>query len=417
MSEPEPPVEQGRLSAAPTNKGHWAGTHRLVSPEATLDAILPQMRGMGITRVANVTGLDVIGVPVVAVTRPNSRSVAVAQGKGLDLVSAKVSGLMEAIENFHAERIRSPLVLESALELQARAPILDVQRLARVGGGAFDPAARILWIEGHDALKRRSTWVPFEVVHTSYTVPLPTGSGAFLMSDSGVASGNHPLEATSHAICELVERDAITLWRFASESERHACRIALDSVHDARCRWVLERFAAARVNAAVWDVTSDIGVPTFYCTIVDDSGSPWRPLAPAFGSGCHPCREIALARALTEAAQTRLTMIAGARDDIGIAAYRRGVDRDEVTEAHALFRIPAERAFSDGPSHLSTNFEDDVAWELDCLAHAGIEEVAIVDLTLPEYGISVVRVVIPGLEAAYGAVGFVAGTRLRARLA
>lgn len=417
MSATEPSLEQNRPISARTNKVHWAGTHRLVSPEITLSAILPHVRGMGITRVANVTGLDVIGIPVVAVMRPNSRSVAVAQGKGLDLVSAKVSGLMEAIENFHAERIRAPLVLASALELQARAAILDVQRLPRIGGGAFDTDARILWIEGHDALKRRATWLPFEVVHTSYTVPLPTGSGAFLMSDSGVASGNHPLEATSHAICELVERDAITLWRFASEAERHARRIALDSVHDGRCRWVLERFAAARVNAAVWDVTSDIGVPTYYCTIVDDSGSPWRPLAPAFGSGCHPCREVALARALTEAAQTRLTMIAGARDDIGIAAYRRGVDRDEVKEAQALFSVPAERAFSDGPTHLSEDFEDDVAWELGCLARAGIEEVAIVDLTLPEYGIPVVRVVIPGLEAAYGAAGFVAGRRLRARLA
>jgi ribosomal protein S12 methylthiotransferase accessory factor len=37
---------------------------------------------MGVTRIANVTGLDRIGIPVAIAVRPNSRSVSVAQGKG-----------------------------------------------------------------------------------------------------------------------------------------------------------------------------------------------------------------------------------------------------------------------------------------------------------------------------------------------
>ena len=61
------------------------GTHRLVAPNATLERVRPFMAVMGITRVANVTGLDTIGIPVVMVVRPNSRSLAVSQGKGLNL--------------------------------------------------------------------------------------------------------------------------------------------------------------------------------------------------------------------------------------------------------------------------------------------------------------------------------------------
>src|SRR6516164_6998373 len=79
------------------------GTHRSQSLDHTLKRVLRLAPVMGITRVANVTGLDAVGVPVVMVCRPNSRSVAVSQGKGIDLASARASGLMEAAELYHAE--------------------------------------------------------------------------------------------------------------------------------------------------------------------------------------------------------------------------------------------------------------------------------------------------------------------------
>ena len=126
-----------------------------------------------------------------------------------------------------------------------------------------------------------------------------------------MASGNDPLEATSHAICELVERDAMTLFQFESPEAKRARRVALDSVDDAACRAVLERDSRADVQVAVWNVTSDVGIPAFVCTILDRESGQWRALGPASGSGAHPCREIALSRALTEAAQVRLTVIAG----------------------------------------------------------------------------------------------------------
>ena len=66
-------------------KRYSAGTHRVVDPAATLARVLPLAPRMGITRVAVLTGLDVLGIPVVAATRPNSRSIAVHQGKGVTL--------------------------------------------------------------------------------------------------------------------------------------------------------------------------------------------------------------------------------------------------------------------------------------------------------------------------------------------
>lgn len=40
---------------------------------------------MGLTRSASVTGLDVIGIPICMALLPNSRSLPVFQGKGLNL--------------------------------------------------------------------------------------------------------------------------------------------------------------------------------------------------------------------------------------------------------------------------------------------------------------------------------------------
>ena len=76
-------------------KGYFSGTHRCVEPARTIERLRPMLKAMGITRIANITGLDRIGIPVVMVCRPNSRSVSVSQGKGLTLDAAKASGLMD----------------------------------------------------------------------------------------------------------------------------------------------------------------------------------------------------------------------------------------------------------------------------------------------------------------------------------
>ena len=388
-----------QVIAVQAPKGYTSGTHRLVSPRDTLARIRPFFAQMGITRLANVTGLDTIGIPVVMACRPNSRSLAVTQGKGLDLDAAKVSAAMESVESYHAERILLPLKFASYRELSVDHPVVDVELLSRQAPGRFHPDFPILWIEGEDWSRRDKVWLPYQLAHTAFCSSHAFDLTSFGASSTGLASGNHLLEAASHGICEVVERDAYYHWSHLAEPEQKARRINLNTVHDPDCLELLRRYDRAGVAAAVWDVTNEVGLAAFYCIISERNEDPLRRLYAAAGSGCHPVRHIALLRALTEAAQSRLTMISGARDDMPRHDYVRFREPENLLRHRTLTSVPGSRCFSDVPSFEADSFEEDLAWELHCIQKAGFHQVIVLDLTRPEFQLPVVRVVIPGMRA------------------
>src|SRR5688572_11404431 len=202
-------------STAP--KVYCDGMMRTRAPADTLAMLAPVVARFGITRLANVTGLDRIGIPVYQAVRPNSRSLSVSQGKGLDATAAKVSALMESLESYHAEHARCPVRLETYRELSRQASVADPTRLPLSRTSKFHPDATMPWVEGRDIVRGEPMFVPFELVHANYTVPRVPGSGAFAPSTSGLGSGNHTAEAALQGICELIERDAETLWRLGGE--------------------------------------------------------------------------------------------------------------------------------------------------------------------------------------------------------
>ena len=391
-------------------KRYRRGTDRIVPPAATLARVRPLLPVMGITRIANVTGLDRIGIPVVMVSRPNSRSVSVSQGKGLDLDSAKASGVMEAIETYHAETITLPVKFASFGELCYSHPMIDIAGLPFCVGSRWHDDLAMLWIEGRDLLSREPAWLPYELVSANYTLPLPPGSGCFAANTNGLASGNSLAEAVCHGICELIERDATTLWRLHGEAARAARAIDPETIDDADCRALLERFAQAGIVVRIWDVSSDIEVACFQCLII---GQHERDADPEFGAGCHPRREVALCRALTEAAQARATYIVGARDDLAAALYEDEVRAARAREARALLAgPPPARNFRAAPGWDAPTVEDDVDELLRRLQRVGIRQPAFVELTKSAFRLPVVRVAIPGLEGAYHDGGnHVAGPR------
>lgn len=400
----------------PGHKAFQAETHRVVSPAATLERVRPFLRTMGITRIANVTGLDTVGIPTVVCCRPNSRSLAVSQGKGLTLAAAKTSAVMESIEAYHAEQITLPMKVGSAKELGRQHLVADIMALPRVAGAPLDENVSFLWMEGYDVISQQSVWVPHELVHINSTPHGRINAGFFCCTTNGLSAGNHLLESMSYGICEVVERDSMTLWGVRSSEAREETRLDLSTVDDARCREVLDKLQKADVAIAAWETTSDVGIPTFTCLIAERNGDALRSLHSAAGQGCHPTRAIALLRALTEAVQTRLTIIAGSRDDILRFEYDRHRNPDQLRQTRSLLsgENQGRRSFLDAPNFSGATFEDDIRWEIERLASVGIERVIVVDLSKDEFMIPITRVVIPGLEGLSSFPSYRMGARANA---
>ena len=382
----------------PGEKFFTASTHRSRPPEETLAAYAPLMPRLGITRLANITGLDCIGIPVVIAVRPGSRGLATSQGKGVDLVSAKVSALMESIETWHAERVVTVTRVDTLDELRREGRVIEVAELPLHSGKRVQPGTPISWVLGYELMTDEPRWVPRDSVICDFST-VEVRRSTFLRTTNGLASGNQILEATAHGLCELIERDAVTLHNYSGRVRKAERLLDLGTVEDACCRSVLQRLEAAGVDVAVWDCTSDVGVPVLSALIVDSPAAQrWPARGPFRGYGCHPSRNIALLRALTEAVQSRLTYVSGSRDDLFRERFRalQRIGENAVVAGHV--RTAGTRKFQVVPDIQHSTFNRDLDDMLARLRTVGIREVAIFDLTRQDIGVPVVKVLAPGLE-------------------
>lgn len=393
----------------------WGGTAGHVVPsQDLLDRILPHLEKVGVTRLADLTGLDAVGIPVCAAHRPNARSLAVTHGKGATIEDARVSAVMEAVELSCAETPALPLRLATASELLSAGEIVELDRLPKVEGRPVPMDRTALWAEGRTIEGDRPVWIPYELIHMDYTLPLPPRLGCFVMSSTGLASGSTFNEAVTQAMAEAIERDAITLWKQQSGGPADH-RIDPGSVSDPACADLLARFSNAGVACAIWDVTSDLAIPAFFATIVDRQDGNRRGLHAASGSGSHPDRAIALLRALTEAAQSRLTLISGARDDRSRAYYRMLRDAETLdAQRSEVINVETPRRFDDVTTHPVRSIDDSLCCMLAAFRQAGVGTPVAVDLSPAHLPAAVARVVVPGLEGTSDAPGYTPGARARA---
>jgi YcaO-like protein with predicted kinase domain len=402
-------------------KRYLDGTHRVVEPEATLARVLPLAPRFGITRLANLTGLDTLGIPVAAAYRPNSRSIAVFQGKGTTLEAAKASALMEAAEAWHAEYNAASHIRGRYAELAATGmPVVDPSRLPRSADAAIEPCdAELDWVEGRDLFTGTIRWVPLDLVTADYTVGSPA-NGPLQATTRGLAAGNHVLEALCHALCEVIERDALALWRLLPDFAQDATALDLTTAHPRLRTTLLDRFSAAGVALRAFEATSDVGVPTVLCLAAEEGACD--EIQPELGSGCHPDPMVALARAAAEAAQARMSRIAGTRDDLLPESYETSRRAVRARAAREWLRATppgtSGRQCRGLPACAGKTLRQDMGAILTRLAAAGVDEAVWVDLTHPEVGLPVVRVVVPGLEGLATAEGggYVPGARARRRL-
>jgi ribosomal protein S12 methylthiotransferase accessory factor len=387
------------------------GTHRARDPDETFEIVRPYLRIAGVTRIADVTGLDRIGVPVTLALRPNAQTIACSSGKGLTLVQAKVSGAMEAIELYAAETVRVPVVRASTREMCARYSVADVADLARRRHGLFGMDWPLHWTLGWDLLAQAECAVPVATVEMSRSRALMASLGAFAVSSNGLGAGNSFLEALASALYEVVERDAIACLRaslFAGQLPHTFREQTLADVYPL-VAGLIDKCRLAGVQIRVWDSTVDTNIPTYMAYVYSRSD---ESVGVMVGYGTHLEPEVAIVRAITEALQGRLNYIAGSRDDIFRSAFSRTVSSLAHT-SESLDRVQRESLeASIRPSRARGSFEHDINDVLDSLRVCDIQRVIVIDITPKGFPIHVVRVVVPGLEG-YMHHGYVPGKRAR----
>ncbi len=380
-----------------TAKVFLKGGRRSLMPEQTLARLMPLLEAVGITRIANVTGLDRIGIPVINVCRPNSRSLAVYQGKGATLASAKASGLMESFERYHAEFCRPPELTETYSTLQAAAPTIDAASLPLRKDAHFNAEQSRDWLQGVNLLSRQPVWVPYEIVHFD-TAQQSSADYCFASASTGLAAGNSLSEAILHGMCEVIERDCSTLWRLRMPVLQNLSRVDPATIDDPLANELVDAIRAADLNLAVWDTTSEIGIASFICRIAEPEGADPMPYELLDAAGCHPVREVALARAILEAVQGRATMISGARDDLFYNYYEANDAQTAANLREGVISGPCHKAFQKVKTFDGSTIEADIRHVLDRLSSTGFSQVIAVNLTREDIGLPVVRIVIPELE-------------------
>jgi ribosomal protein S12 methylthiotransferase accessory factor len=372
-------------------------SHRSV---ACLD-VLARVRNLAarvpITRVSDLTPLDRLRLPTYSATTPLARDLTTHMGKGLDADSAQLSAMMEAVERVSAERSEQvPLRLSFRNILDQVPTPIDPRAFDLAAESRFCDDEPISWVEGWDLVKAVPVWIPLDLAIS------PPADGVLCNVDTnGLAAGSNLLEAVVHGICEVIERDALGIALFRAlfagpdETDESGRIVCPDSLREPGAEWI-SRIVDSGLSIRTELLDSDIGVPVVRTVLIDHAFSGSYGLARRFvGLGASPNIETAVLRSITEAVQSRLAIVQGARDSYNSLSppSRPSVSRLQVTEV--THRRPISVA--DVPSFSTDDLFEDFRHLLNRLTEAGFHSVIVVNLTRPDLGLPVVRVRIPGL--------------------
>lgn len=367
-------------------------TDRICSAAETFRRIEPLLPRYGITRLARLTGLDRIGIPVWNAVAPNAKSITISQGKGIRDIDAKVSAAMEALERAVAGAPEVEILADCWKTLSDAGKRAErLPGLIAAGQDDIGDDERIAWVNGIHVVSGGPVFLPYQAAILDSTQV----QCRFWQSSDGLASGNTLEEAILHGLLERVERDAHVLWQVAPDKGMGGCIDPL-AFHEPIISEMMEKIAAAGLILRLFDITTDIGIPCYTALLAPANFGDLkniRFLDVTHGSGAHPDPARAVMRAITEAAQSRLTFISGARDDIHPATFNRPLPEEiRARLMTGTVDIPVRNSvFPSGARALLNH-------TLRRLEEAGIVDVFAVPLTRPETPFSVAKIFVPQLE-------------------
>lgn len=274
-------------------------SYRVRSEIETLTLLNQYRKLAGITRLADITHLDYTKLPVFTAIRPAAKSLSTSQGKGLSINAAKCSALMEAIEVYFAENLSPDLINKSPTDLNADPiPYISPNDLNNQISYTNNKE-KMNWVYTISALTGQSILAPFpEFSLNSYLQEVLI----YAPNTTGLAGGNTYKEALLHSLLEVIEREPSVAKKQVKQIPNKLLN-PINKFFEYQIIYKLNRF----------------DIPSF--EVLLKSKNPFENPIIFKGDGCHLNKKIALNRAISEAIQSRVTLIAGSRDDILNSKY------------------------------------------------------------------------------------------------
>jgi ribosomal protein S12 methylthiotransferase accessory factor len=377
------------------------GTQRVYDEATTLENTKDQIKKIGVTRIADITNLDRLGIPIFSAIRPSAAqgAISIYSGKGSTEQRARISAVMESFERCLAERpginaniaggISAPALVESYAKARENFNVMDPKALLLPQ--PYTPQSLLEWVGAYDLVNREEVFVSANAVYHPYDAPGQCQK-LFLSNTNGLASGNVIEEAILHGLLEVIERDAISTAQFT----RNLGKEIVLTEEDGYIYELSRRFKDAEIELKIWLVPTDTGIPTVIAATDDIKLKD--PALLVMGAGSHLKPEIAVARAVTEAAQSRVVQIQGAREDTDREGFIRSVGYDRMKRLNCFWFEEGEKVSLSEVQDLSRKSPaeniDLILEKLRGLA----EKVLVIDLSREEVAVPVVRVIIPGFE-------------------
>ena len=348
------------------------------------------IREAGVTRLAELTGLDCVGVPVWQAVRPGSRALSVHLGKGLDNATAQRGATMEAIESHHAEHWRPPqtriAAAWSALDPATRTAAADDCAWQR---GGVDLETTVDWVSVEPLISSRPFQVPVDCVSLDCTISAHAG----LARDSNGQAAHFEHDAALLAgLLELIERDAVCEWRTRSAVARSGCEVDVSTLDDPALGDIAARLAARAIGLRIYRVPAIIEIAVIVAEVADHLGGR-SSYTYVWGSAAAPDPRAAVRAAVLEALQTRCSQIAGSRDTIPIAAPAPSVPR--------LMALPVLPGWRGHAFEAHSSVIGDTVGIVEALAAVGYRQAGFVTLSPPESAAVTIKAFVPGLGFEY----------------
>jgi len=250
----------------------------------------------------------------------------------------------------------------------------------------LDPDYPINWTEARDLLTGAKRYLPTGCCYLRY--PFPEEPEYSSADSNGCAAGPTLSDAIFHGLLELIERDALAIWWYNRLSRP---RVDLESLEEPKLLDVYKEFSAIGRNLYLLDVTTDLGVPAYVAAAPKFDGSSLY-----FAGAAHPDPSSAAIRSVAE-----LTQILHCNPLLLHDELRLWLETATLAD-HGYFDPASVQAAPQGVRVGSV--EQEIRRLASRIEERGMR-VYYLDLTRPEIGVPVARVVAPGLRYFWARLG------------